>query len=179
MRNHTEKARDMARSVLPSTARKGARDTRADIRGRERVRERQMLHHLRGYVDPDDFEGVLGEELHREIGEMVWHRRSADKVAPLMRWAERTVARDPRLAAAPRTVRSTSGACSPRGVSATTPCPTWTGCSTTVRVPGSSVPAPPGPSPSPASSRTSWPPGATATSTAASASRSRRASCAP
>ncbi|MCC6225018.1 MAG: hypothetical protein IT195_01250 [Microthrixaceae bacterium] len=46
MRNHNEKARDMARSVLPSTARKGARDARAVIHGRERAHERRLLHEL-------------------------------------------------------------------------------------------------------------------------------------
>lgn len=100
MRNHDEKARDMARSILPSTARKGARDARTHIRGRERARERDLLHQLRFCVDPDDFEGVLGEELHHEMASMVWDRRAADKVAPLLRWTERTIARDARLATA-------------------------------------------------------------------------------
>lgn len=43
MRNHHDKARDMARSVLPSTARKGARRARAQIHRRERARLRSEL----------------------------------------------------------------------------------------------------------------------------------------
>ena len=88
MRNHNEKARDMARSVLPSTARKSARQARASIHGRERARLRAELHALRVAGDPDDFE------------EMVDDRRGADKVGPLLAWAERLVARDPVLGAA-------------------------------------------------------------------------------
>ncbi|MCC5951603.1 MAG: hypothetical protein JJU45_05855 [Acidimicrobiia bacterium] len=99
MRNHNEKARDIARSVLPSTARKGARDSRAIIHGRERAHERQLLHDLRGHLDPDDYEGDLGfaARHHRDLKEIVDRRRSADKVGPLIAWAERRVERDPAL----------------------------------------------------------------------------------
>ena len=44
MRNHNEKARDMARSVLPSTRRRGARADKAAARARERARLRAELH---------------------------------------------------------------------------------------------------------------------------------------
>lgn len=101
MRNHHEKTRDMARSVLPSNARKGARKDRAVIHGRERAHERQILHDLRRGVDPDGY-GDLGvsDRHRRDVTEMVWDRRAADKVGPLLRWAGRTVERDPKLAAA-------------------------------------------------------------------------------
>jgi len=102
MRNHNEKARDMARSVLPSTARKGARDTRATIHRRERAHERQLLHDLRHSSEPDDFEGDLGvaSRHRRDVADMVSDRRAADKVSPLIAWAERLVDRDPMLCAA-------------------------------------------------------------------------------
>ena len=100
MRNHNEKARDMARSVLPSTARKTARLTRASIHGRERARLRSALHDLRGHGDPDDLDGDLTWIARRDIEEMVDDRRGADKVGPLLTWAERLVERNPALAAA-------------------------------------------------------------------------------
>ena len=40
MRNYNEKAREMARSVLPSTARKDASETRPTIHGSQRAHER-------------------------------------------------------------------------------------------------------------------------------------------
>ena len=100
MRNHNEKTREMARSVLPSTARKSARLMRASIHGRERAQLRATLHALQAVGDPDDFEGDLAWTARRDIEEMVDDRRGADKVGPLLRWAERLVERDPALAAA-------------------------------------------------------------------------------
>ena len=97
MRNHHEKARDMARSVLPSTRRRGARQDRALAHARERSCLRARLHDLASFADPDDYEGNLTWEARREISSMVEERRAADKVAPLVRWAERTVERDPVL----------------------------------------------------------------------------------
>lgn len=97
MHNHHEKARDMARSVLPSTRRRGARMHRSHAHARERHRVRAALHEVATYDDPDDYEGDLTWEARRAISEMVGERRAADKVAPLMRWAERTVERDPVL----------------------------------------------------------------------------------
>ena len=100
MRNHDQKTRDMARSVLPSTARKHAREARAFIHGRDRVRLRAELHDLRSLDDPDDFEGDLTFPVQRHIKTMVSDRRSADKVGSLIAWAERLVHRDPQLDAA-------------------------------------------------------------------------------
>jgi hypothetical protein len=97
MRNHNEKARDMARSVLPSTARKAARKQRALIHGRERARLRAALHESRTIGDPDDFEGDLVWIARRNLEEMVDDRRGADKVGPLLAWAERLVETVPAL----------------------------------------------------------------------------------
>lgn len=100
MRNHNEKARDMARSVLPSTRRRGARADKAAARARERARLRAELHALTRLDDPDDFKGDLAWQARRDISEMVEDRRDGDKLAPLMRWAARTVENDPVLASA-------------------------------------------------------------------------------
>lgn len=97
MRNHVDKPRDIARSVLASTAGNMARTTRAQIHQRERSRVRNQLRQLApgGY---DDFDGDLDFGGRRHIGEMVNDRRAADKVGPLLRWATRRLERQPRLA---------------------------------------------------------------------------------
>ncbi len=102
MRNHNEKARDMERSVLPSTARKGSRDTRRIIHRRERAHERYLIQQLRRCPDIEDFDENLtfSDRHRRDIAEMVEDRRSADKVGPLVRWAERKIEQDSALAAA-------------------------------------------------------------------------------
>lgn len=100
MQNHHEKARDMARSVLASTSRKGSRFERATIHHRERARSRRALHELAALADPDDFEGDLCWEDRCARFSMVSDRRDFDKVAPICRWAARTVATNPRLAVA-------------------------------------------------------------------------------
>lgn len=103
MRNHSEKTRDMARSVLPSTARKGARTTRVEIHGSHRVRERQLLHQLSRALDHDDIDididGDCDAKRVQMTTKMVRRRRSADKIGPLLRWAERTIEHDPKLLA--------------------------------------------------------------------------------
>lgn len=102
MRNHDQKARDMARSVLPSKARKRARDERAEIHGRERAHERRLLRAMLRCSDPDDFECDLGfAARHRgDISGMVYDRRTADKLGPLLHWAERLIESDPVLSVA-------------------------------------------------------------------------------
>lgn len=107
MRNHHEKARDVARSVLPSTARRAARARRAAIHRRERALERRLLHDLVRSCDPDDVVDDVGAVRRSELGRMVADRRAADKVGPLLHWAERTVERDPTLAGAPFAVVET------------------------------------------------------------------------
>jgi hypothetical protein len=93
MRNHNEKTRDIARSVLPSTARKSARQNARHARKRERANERQLLHDLSGGSNYDDFEGDWARHHRRTSSDMVSDRRSADKVGPLLHWAQRTIER--------------------------------------------------------------------------------------
>ena len=135
MRNHHEKARDMARSVLPSTARTSARSMRAQIHGRERAHERQLLHDLRRCPDPDDYGACLGlsDRHRRDVADMVDHRRSWDKVGPSSGGpsASSGATRTSRTGR-PRTARPTSARSSRRGWPATTPSPSSGGCSRTV-----------------------------------------------
>ena len=97
MRNHDEKIKDMSRSVLPSTGRKGARDDRRLIHKRQRTHTRAALTEYRGVADRESVTRDLRGREARQITEMVWHRRGMDKVGPLIRWAEATIAADPRL----------------------------------------------------------------------------------
>ena len=101
MRNHDQKIKDMSRSVLPSTSRKAARDNRRIIHKRQRTREHAALVAYRRDTDPGsvapDVRGTYGSD----ITEMVWSRRAHDKVGPLIRWAEATIAADPVLRSAP------------------------------------------------------------------------------
>jgi hypothetical protein len=84
MRNHDDKTRDMARSVLPSTARKKARRDRAAVRSRERAAERQLLHELRCCVsDLDDVDAHTAWQDRRGMADLVEDRRGADKVTRL------------------------------------------------------------------------------------------------
>lgn len=101
MRNHYEKAKDMAESVLPSTGRVGAAKARRAIHHSERVRARAALS--RYLVDPGRGDEqadvhVAGRHYRRDISELVWDRRAHDKVGPLCRWAVRRVATNPELA---------------------------------------------------------------------------------
>ena len=102
MRNHDQKIKDMSRSVLPSTGRRSARDHRRIIHKQQRARELAAVTAYRRDTDPDsvapDVRGTYGSD----ITEMVWHRRAQDKVGPLIRWAEATIAADPVLRSAPR-----------------------------------------------------------------------------
>ena len=109
MRNHHEKARDMARSVLPSTKR---RQARAAKKNSSRVARRRTEHQLRGLErfvaahDFDDFEADLQDDTRPDqswsntqftFDGLVADRRDNDKIGPLLRWAEARVAGDPRL----------------------------------------------------------------------------------
>ena len=102
MRNHDEKTRDMGRSVLPSTNREGARFRRRHIHKQQRVRELAAVTAYRRAPDPEcvtpDVRGTYGPD----ITQMVWRRRGADKVGPLIRWAQATIAADPVLRSASR-----------------------------------------------------------------------------
>jgi len=102
VRNHGQKIKEMSRSVLPSTGRRSARDDRRIIHGRQRARELAAVTAYRRAADPDsvtpDVRGTYGPD----ITQMVWGRRARDKVGPLIRWAEATIAADPVLRSAPR-----------------------------------------------------------------------------
>jgi hypothetical protein len=95
VRNHDEKIKDMSRSVLPSTWRVGARETRRAIHKRRRSRMRDALAVARG-VTPE-----INDTYRAEITQLVSTRRFSDKVGPLVRWARATVAADPALRQAP------------------------------------------------------------------------------
>jgi hypothetical protein len=102
VRNHHEKIKDMSRSVLPSTGRKGARDDRRAIHKRQRARELAAVTTYRRDPDPEgatpDVRGTYGPD----ITYLVWNRRAKDKIGPLIRWARATIAASPALRAASR-----------------------------------------------------------------------------
>ncbi len=102
MRNHDHKVKDISRSVLPSTARKSARDNRRIIHKRQRARELAAVTAYRRDTEPGsvtpDVRGTYGPD----VTQLVWQRRSRDKVGPLIRWARATIAADPLLRSAPR-----------------------------------------------------------------------------
>lgn len=91
-----EKARDMARSLLPSTGRKGARDARGQLHREARRTARLELARLQH--EPEAFEDLPTPDGGRspEIGYMVHRRRRADKVNPFIRWATATTRELPR-----------------------------------------------------------------------------------
>lgn len=101
MRNHDQKTRDMARSILPSTGRHLARKRKKIAAGRARAQERALLDRLVRRVD--DLDGVEDrldayDVYPTDRAWLVNARRDADKVAPLIRWTEARVERTPRLA---------------------------------------------------------------------------------
>jgi hypothetical protein len=98
VRNHNEKIKDMAESVLPSTRREATRKERRLIHQRTRARSRGTIAAFRT-ISPDEFDDTTPDE-RGDIGWLVDERRSADKVASLQRWAVRRVAKRPGLAGA-------------------------------------------------------------------------------
>lgn len=76
---------DMARSVLPSTARKSARDNKRHVNHQYRASVRKAL----ATFDGDDIDDSFIKEGKRksEMAEAIYDRRSRDKVGPIMRWA--------------------------------------------------------------------------------------------
>jgi hypothetical protein len=102
VRNHDEKIKDMGESVLPSTGREYARYNRRVIHKRQRARELAAVTAYRRDSDPEcvtpDVRGTHGPD----IALMVWNRRSMDKVGPLVRWAQATIAASPVLRSASR-----------------------------------------------------------------------------
>lgn len=89
VKNHDEKLRDIARSVLPSEARKAARDNLRAIKQKNRRSINRQLARIDSidiyYEDPrvEDLEFYPDAEIGYAVGE----RRGADKLS-VMRWAE-------------------------------------------------------------------------------------------
>lgn len=84
------KERDMGRSVLPSTARKAARYDKRAANKQYRASVRNAI----ASFDGEDIEESLIRDGRRRsnMGWMRSERRGADKIAPLVRWAEAKVA---------------------------------------------------------------------------------------
>ena len=84
------KERDMGRSVLPSSSRKAAR---ADKRAANKNYRASVRDAIASFDGEDIDESLIRDG--RRLSNMCWmrsERRAADKVAPLMRWAEAKVA---------------------------------------------------------------------------------------
>lgn len=91
-----DKIRTMARSILPATNRRDAKNTAQMIKRRNRRNTRQTLHEWKSYTDPLEFEGhifdygeptSLGWEMS-SIKAAMWDRRQHDKLQPMIRWAK-------------------------------------------------------------------------------------------
>jgi len=82
-----EKARDMARSLLPSRWRKGARKQRALIHRGGRREPKAALARLEREPEGWDEQPFPKDTSQRELRWVVSHRRGADKVNPFIRWA--------------------------------------------------------------------------------------------
>lgn len=90
----------MCRSILPSSARKSARDNLASWKRNHRRGIRQRLHDAQGY-DWLDYEGFVDTDTNRPLSGSGWdriithivvNRRNSDKVGPIMAWARATAA---------------------------------------------------------------------------------------
>lgn len=90
-----EKARDIARSILPSTRRRSAREDAARLKRNTRRHNRQSLHTWARYDDPYDYEGHIYDydepsPCHAYWGtikDVMWDRRNGDKLGAFQRWA--------------------------------------------------------------------------------------------
>jgi hypothetical protein len=102
VRNHDQKIKDISRSVLPSTGRKSARENRRIIHKQQRARELVAATAYRRDDDPESVTPDLRGNYGHDITQLVLIRRGRDKVGPLLRWAEATIAADPVLRSAPR-----------------------------------------------------------------------------
>jgi hypothetical protein len=94
-----EKRRQMARSTLPSTSRKGARDDLRNIKQKNRAQVRRNLRALiKGgvapYVEENYDEASFDFESYpnHEINYAVRDRRDREKLGPALRWAPHQVA---------------------------------------------------------------------------------------
>lgn len=96
-----DKVRDMTRSILPSCRGKASREELRTIKKRGRKKVASQLHSMRGEggIVEDaywDSEADLGFYPYRRIKYVVRDRREADKIAPIVRWAEARTAHLPR-----------------------------------------------------------------------------------
>lgn len=91
-----DKSYDMARSLLPSTGRKAAREARASVTRRHRHVSRGRMAHLEREPEAADDDADLREDSHREMRYVVDRRRDKDKVNPFQRWARAVTADLPR-----------------------------------------------------------------------------------
>lgn len=95
-----EKVREIARSILPSTSRRIARENAVMVKRVNRRRTRQTLHDWARFEDPYEFEGhvfdynepggayVSGWWGLGSIKEVVEYRREYDKLGAFLRWAD-------------------------------------------------------------------------------------------
>jgi hypothetical protein len=84
-----EKARQMARSILPSTGRAGARHDLAAVKRRNRRSIRRELGLISGDTDRywDEPQADLTDYPDIDITYIVWDRRAKDNVAAFIHWA--------------------------------------------------------------------------------------------
>lgn len=92
-----EKIRTMARSILPATNRKSARQTATSIKRKNRRITRQALHDWKSYIDPYEYEGHVydyGDDAAvndgweaASIKAAMWERRRHDKLSHFIHWA--------------------------------------------------------------------------------------------
>ncbi len=91
-----EKARQMARSILPSTRRKGARESATLLKRATRRNARASLRDWATYTDPWAYEGHIfdydepgcgGGGFHEDIKQIMWDRRLGDKLGAFLWWA--------------------------------------------------------------------------------------------
>jgi hypothetical protein len=100
VKNHGEKTKDMIESVLPSTARKMAREQRRLIHKRARAYQRVALAAVRATYDDTSIDFRDGRR-RSELKWMVLDRQAADNVGALTRWAAAVVSADAYLRDAP------------------------------------------------------------------------------
>ncbi len=84
-----DKAIEMARSLLPSTRGKGAKDSKNIIKRTARHNIREELHMVA--IDPDYYDDCstdFNAYPEHELREVVYDRRGGDKTHPFERWAE-------------------------------------------------------------------------------------------
>lgn len=111
----TDKPRDIARSVLPSTRRKSARDDKRAYHSKHRAAQRQVNHRIERSLaviddegnishDPDLFDDFEERTVYDgynaatkdeglswdDMNEIVDSRRNGDKLGPLLSWANAT-----------------------------------------------------------------------------------------